>query len=187
MTDEKKRQLAHILLLIFALFLKYLSRWQVILLLLILLGVVVAIVPKLKIKKHFYRRQETVIKNGAVFYILILIVLALIFPLPVVAASWAILALGDGMATLVGRSYQGSLLPWSKSKTYMGSLAFIFFGALGAWLLLKWSMPELSLAMAAAAGLKAALVAAIIESLPGPINDNITVAVSAALTLAFII
>ncbi|MDD2807845.1 MAG: hypothetical protein PHW95_05000 [Patescibacteria group bacterium] len=187
MFKEEKRQVAHIFLLIFALLLKFLQQWQVVLLLLLLLVLTMIIVPKLKIKRHFYRRGETDYKNGGVFYVLVLIVLALIFPLPVVAASWAILALGDGMATLFGRYYRATALAWNKDKTYAGSIAFIIFGSLGAAILLKWMVPNMSWLAVSSVGFKASVVAAIVESLPWKINDNISVAISAAVALAFII
>ena len=187
MFKEEKRQIVHILLFLLAFLLKYLSRWQTIILLCLLLFVVLFIIPRLRAKSHLYRFTERKYSRGAVSYFLILLVLVLIFPLHIVAVSWAILALGDGTATLFGRHFRAKELPWNKNKTYAGSLAFIIFGSLGAFILLKWMVPEISGNQAFFLGLKTTIVAAIVESLPLKFDDNVSVAIASAVTLYFLI
>ncbi|OGY45253.1 MAG: hypothetical protein A2729_00200 [Candidatus Buchananbacteria bacterium RIFCSPHIGHO2_01_FULL_39_14] len=187
MFSEQKRQSVHILLFLLAFFLKYLNRWQAAVLLLILLFVTLFLIPRLKIKSFFYRQLEKKYSQGAVWYFLVLLILVLIFPLPVVAASWAILALGDGTATIIGQNFKAKELPWNKKKSYFGSLAFIFFGVIGAFILLKWMMPDLTNGAAFSIGLKTSLIAAVVESLPWRINDNLTVAVTSAVVLSWLI
>ena len=187
MFREEKRQGIHVLLFLFAFLLKYLSRFQAVGIIFLLLFITLFLVPKLGIKAHLYRQFERKYCEGAIFYFLTLLILVLIFPPMIVAASWAILALGDGMATLVGKNFRAKELMWNKNKTYAGSLAFVFFGTLGALVLLKWMLPDLSLMAAFSLGFKTAIVAAIVESLPIKINDNITVAVTSALVLSFLI
>ena len=114
---------------------------------------------------------------------MILLILVLVFPLYIVAASWAILALGDGTATLIGQNFKAKELPWNRKKSYAGSIAFVVFGALGAFILLKWMLPDLSANAAFFWGFKAALVAAVVESLPLKINDNVSVTVTSALVM----
>ena len=183
--SEEKRQAVHILLLVFAFSLKYLTRFWAVLLLLALLGIMIFLIPKIRLKNYFYRYSENKYSEGAVLYFLVLLILVLIFPLSVVAASWAILALGDGAATLVGKNFKVKELPWNRQKSYAGILAFMVFGTVGAYILLKWMMPELNNALTIS--FKTALIAAIVESLPFKINDNLTVAITSAIVLSFLI
>ena len=44
--------------------------------------------------------------------------------LHIAAAAWAIMALGDGMATVVGEALRGSALPWNRQKTWPGFISF---------------------------------------------------------------
>lgn len=184
MFKEEKRQLVHILLFFLAFLLKYLSRWQAAGLLLLLFFIALFIVPQFQSKSHLYRHFEQKYSQGGILYFLVLFILVLIFSPYVVAVSWAILALGDGMATLFGRHFRARELPWNKKKTYAGSLAFIIFGTLGAFILLKWMLPGFSGGLAIA--LKTTIAAAIVESLPLKINDNITVAVTSAVVLSLL-
>ncbi|MAF13976.1 MAG: hypothetical protein CMI53_03730 [Parcubacteria group bacterium] len=185
MTKEGKRQFVHIALFLVAFLLKYLTKFQAGTLLLVLFAITLYIIPHLRFRSYFYRSFEKKYSQGAVLYFLVLFVLVLIFPLPIVAVSWAVLALGDGSATLVGRHFRARELPWNREKTYAGSLAFIIFGTLGAFILLRWMTPELDNTFSIA--LKTAIVAAIAESFHWQINDNATVAVTSAVVLSFLI
>lgn len=185
MHNEEKRQAIHILLFLLAFLLKYLTSWQAAGMLLLVLFVIVFLVPKIGVKKYFYRRFEDKYSNGAVLYFFILFVLVLIFDLHIVAAAWAILALGDGSATLIGKNLKVRELPWNKDKSYVGTISFIIFGTLGAFIMLKWMAvggPDLL-----SISFKTALVAGIAESLHTKINDNITVAVVSAVTMAILL
>ncbi len=180
MFSEEKRQLVHILLLFLAFLLKYTPRWQAVILLFVLLVATLIFIPRMRMRTYFYRHEENKYSQGAVLYFLVLLILVLVFPLYIVAVSWAVLALGDGAATLVGRHLKCRELPWNRKKSYTGTLAFIIFGTAGALILLKWMMPELSYQTCFIAAAKTAVVAAIIESLPLKINDNVSVAVTSA-------
>lgn len=185
MQSEEKRQAMHILLFLLAFLLKYLTQFQAAGMLLLILFVIIFVVPRLKAKQYFYRRSEDKYSNGAVLYFLVLFVLVLIFDLHIVAVAWAILALGDGSATLIGKNLKVRELPWNKEKSYVGTLSFIIFGTLGAFMMLKWMAvggPDLL-----SISFKTALVASIAESLHMKINDNITVAVVSAVTMAILL
>ncbi len=118
---------------------------------------------------------------GIVLYPLVLLTLVLVFRhrLEVVAAVWAILAFGDGMAAIAGRGLAGPRLPWNPEKSWAGSLAFWIFGALGAAAALWWTLAhqgrETASGFVVAAALVTALIAAFIESLPLELDDNLTV------------
>jgi uncharacterized protein (TIGR00297 family) len=140
-------------------------------------------------------------------------VLAFPSRLDIAAAAWGILALGDGAATLVGRGVFTTInaehaelaernasagsassallvrrrLPWNSEKTVAGTLAFVVCGGLGAVALAWWARPnvtpEPSLAFTIAAPLVAAVAAALVESVPVRLDDNISVPATAAVVL----
>jgi uncharacterized protein (TIGR00297 family) len=105
------------------------------------------------------------------------------------AAMWAILAFGDGMASLVGSTLGGPRLPWNPRKGVIGSLAFVVFGALGAAVLIAWTS-RLPLDLQAwhaprtlGVAFALAIVTAAVESLPTTLDDNLTVPLVGALAL----
>jgi uncharacterized protein (TIGR00297 family) len=125
---------------------------------------------------------------GILLYPLSVLALILIFParLDIVAAAWAILAFGDGAATLVGTRAGGPHLPWNREKTVAGTLAFCACGGLGGVVLAWWTRPA---AMAPApafvlvAPTAAAVVAALVETLPVRLDDNVSVPAAAGAVL----
>lgn len=107
-------------------------------------------------------------------------------------AVLAILAFGDGSATLGGKLLGGPRLPWNRVKTWSGFVSFVLFGSAAATIV-YWgesnqplsSHPGANWTTSFLCGAGAALVAAIAESLPSRINDNLRVGITsiAALTL----
>ena len=123
---------------------------------------------------------------GIVLYPLAVLLLILIFwqRLEVAAAAWGILAFGDGMASVAGMAFGRRKLPWNPRKSWMGSLAYVFFGTIAATVLLQWTAPDkVSWAFALAAAFGATLLAAALESLPQGLDDNIGVPLVSALLL----
>jgi len=129
--------------------------------------------------------------GGILLYPLAVLGLILWFwhSLPLAAAAWGILALGDGMASLVGQALGGPRLPWNPAKGWAGSLAFVVFGTLAAAVLLAWTA-RLPLDLHAwhagrtlGVSLAAALLCALVESVPTTLDDNLTVPLAAALAL----
>jgi len=123
---------------------------------------------------------------GIILYPLSVLLLILIFwqRLEVAAAAWGILAFGDGMASVAGMALGQSKLPWNPRKSWMGTGAYVIFGTLAAAALLQWTAPgRYSVAFALAAGFGAALLAALLESLPQGLDDNLGVPLVAALFL----
>jgi uncharacterized protein (TIGR00297 family) len=132
--------------------------------------------------------------------------------LHIAAGAWALMALGDGMAAVIGeaarrqvvterpaqkataemlrsaqndrlgldwiRSWRGKIaavLPWNREKTWAGFLSFVVAGTVGAYILTRWiasQIPSDKTLMVCAA---AALLGAVLESLPLSLDDNITV------------
>jgi uncharacterized protein (TIGR00297 family) len=115
--------------------------------------------------------------TGIVIYPISVLALILFYrhDLHIVAATWAIMALGDGTAGVAGSALRGPALPWNRAKTWSGFLGFIVAGTAGAYVLTRWAAagvdPEIALRICAAT----ALVGAIVESLPVGLDDNATV------------
>lgn len=124
---------------------------------------------------------------GIILYPLCVLLLILIFwnRLEVAAASWGILAFGDGMASVVGMALGRRKLPWNPRKSWMGTLAYVVFGTAAAAILLQWTAltGRYSWEFAIAIAFGAALVAALLESLPQGLDDNIGVPLVSALFL----
>ncbi len=131
-----------------------------------------------------YRRNEIPSYSGVVCFPLSLFILTLAFwtfaDAPyVVAAGWSLLSIGDGFATLIGRTFGKAALPWNPKKTLPGIIAFIVTGAVGTTILIYWvglrvaAGPSWSFSIVA--GTTSAILCGIVESLPLPVNDNLTV------------
>ena len=98
----------------------------------------------------------------------------------------AVLAFGDGMATIGGTALASNRLPWNRQKSWAGTISFVIFAAPLATLV-YWgdARPAVPLATAAACGIAASLAGAAAESLPGrQLNDNIRVGLAAATAVA---
>jgi uncharacterized protein (TIGR00297 family) len=95
--------------------------------------------------------------------------------LHIAAAAWAIMALGDGMATVVGEAVGGSALPWNRQKTWSGFISFAVAGTVGAYLLTRWTAPEIPPGKTLTVCAATALLGAVFESIPIPLDDNVTV------------
>jgi dolichol kinase len=83
-----------------------------------------------------------------------------------IAASLIILALGDGLSTLIGRA-GSKRLPWNRKKTIEGSVAFIVGSLPGFFFVGPIILPV-------------AFVAAVVESIDWPIDDNLMIPVVCA-------
>ncbi|HVZ21627.1 MAG TPA: hypothetical protein VG871_11220, partial [Vicinamibacterales bacterium] len=120
--SENARQAVHMAMGGFALLLRWLAWWQAAALAAIALAFNLFALPRLA--RGLYRpgdHERGV--HGIVFYPMSVLLLLLLFPRSpaVVAAAWGILAIGDGVATLVGRAVGGRRWPWNREKTLAGS------------------------------------------------------------------
>ena len=135
--------------------------------------------------KYLWRGDEERrgLSLGIVFYPLSVLLLILIYwrHLEVAAAVWGILAFGDGMASLAGRGLGGPALPWNPAKSWSGTFTYWLCGGIGAAVLLGHTLLEQEAAGPAqwpfwiAVAAAAAALAAIIESLPMAVDDNLSV------------
>src|SRR5438552_8091645 len=126
-------------------------------------------------------RHERGYDFGIVMYPIAVCLLIIVFRdrIEIAGAVWAILAFGDGFATLAGKAIRGPRLPWNSDKTWSGFAAFIAFGFVGAeyaYRFLGGTTPEI---------VSVTLIAcAIVESLPLRIDDNFTVPLAGAAVMA---
>ena len=206
--SENARQWVHIASGAFAILLRWLTWWQAALLALTALAFNLLLLPRLG-GHQIYRPAEVArgFPLGILLYPLSVLLLILTFPsrLDIVAAAWAILAVGDGMATLVGtlnakpvreKGFVASLarlafpqgrLPWNPDKTLAGTTAFIVCAGAAGVALAWWVRPSVTplppLAFALLAPLVAAIVAGFVESIPVKLDDNLSVPATAAVVL----
>jgi uncharacterized protein (TIGR00297 family) len=128
---------------------------------------------------------------GILLYPLAVLGLVLFFwnSLWLAAAVWAVVAFGDGMASILGNAVGGPRWPFNPRKTVAGTLAFVVFGTLGAAVLIAWTT-RLPLDLHAwhaprtlGVALALALLTALVEALPTTVDDNVTVPLVGALAL----
>ena len=185
---EIARQLVHILVGTIALSLRWLAWWQAAVL------AVGAVLFNLFVLPHISRSVfrpgdlDAPLKSGIVIYPLAVLALVLAFPerLDIVAASWGVLAAGDGFATLIGAHARTPPLSWNRAKSTGGLIAFVVFGAAAAIGLALWtdadrSTPPIWWLVAAPA--IAAIIAGCVETAPIRLNDNISVPATAAIVM----
>jgi len=107
-------------------------------------------------------------------------------------AALAVLAFGDGSATLGGMLIRGRQLPWNPKKTIVGTVCFILvatpMAALVYWgeahdVCQATGFPRVDFGLALLAALTAAVAAALVESLPVRTNDNLRVGTTAAIVI----
>ena len=125
-------------------------------------------------------RHERGYDEGIVLYPFAVLLLILVFRdrLHYAAIAWALLAFGDGVATLAGKAMPIGPLPWNRDKSWGGFLAFLVAGAAMALAIAYWMGYPHPVVV-----LIASLAAAITESLPLRVDDNLTVPAAAAVAL----
>jgi uncharacterized protein (TIGR00297 family) len=79
------------------------------------------------------------------------------------------------MASVVGESRGGTPLPHNPEKTWSGFGAFVLAGTAGAYVLTRWVTPTASPKSVLVVSAAAALVGALVESLPIRLDDNLSV------------
>jgi uncharacterized protein (TIGR00297 family) len=189
---ELARRIVHVSCVAFALLLRFLTWPQAALLAISAFLFNWQVLPRL-FGRGMWRKADVArgYPVGILAYPLAVLGLILVFHdrLWMAAAGWGILAVGDGMAGLVGQAAGGPRLPWNASKGWAGVVAFVLFGTAAAALLAAWTL-RLPLAAAAAhwprtigVALALALVCALVESLPTTLDDNVTVPLATALAL----
>jgi uncharacterized protein (TIGR00297 family) len=174
----------------FALLLRVLTWWQAALCAVGALLFNAFALPRLG-GRSFYRAADTArgFPLGILLYPVAVLLLILVFPrrLDIAASAWGILAVGDGAATLVGRRSRGLRLRWNADKSWPGTIAFMVGGAAAGVFLAWWTRPAIEPAPAwwfvVAAPIAAAIIAALVETIPVRLDDNLSVPAIAALVI----
>ena len=107
-----------------------------------------------------------------------------------VAAVWGLLAVGDGMASIVGQAVGGPRLPWNPRKGWAGFTAFVVCGGLAAALLSVWTLempPSAALSpWVLVVVVPVTLLCALVESVPTTLDDNFTVPLVGGIAVALV-
>jgi len=168
----------------FALLLRWIPWWQAVALAAAALAFNLYVLPRLRVNLYRPGESERGV-HGIIWYPLAVLLLLVTFPRrpDIAAAAWGILAIGDGIATLAGRAIGGPRWPWNREKTLSGSAAFAIGGAAAGIFLAWWCRPAVlpppAFAFTIAAPILAALAAALVETLPVRLDDNLSVAATA--------
>lgn len=131
------------------------------------------------------RRREENWMEAVVGYMVPVLIPLVIFPgrAEFGLMTLQIIALGDGSATLGGILLGGRRLPWNRSKTFSGLFCFAIVGSLAStYSFWGESRPAIPVGTAFLICGSAALMAAIVESLPIRSNDNLRVGTTALFT-----
>jgi dolichol kinase/phosphoserine phosphatase len=111
-----------------------------------------------------------------VYFAIGILLTLLLFPAPASSAAIAIFALGDSTASIFGRYFGRTPLPFNKDKSLEGSATGFFFAFLAG-----------SVFVSPLIALTGAAVAMFVEYLPLPVNDNILIPLSTALALTLLV
>src|SRR5208337_914943 len=148
------RKIVHMAMLIFAFLLPYLTWRQAAACALLALLFNVVVLPRLgaDLRKSPAGASDAGVWTGIVIYPISVLALILLYrhDLHIVGATWAIMALGDGTASVAGGALRGPALPWNRQKTWSGFLGFIGAGTAGAYVLTRWISLGIALRVAPA-------------------------------------
>ncbi len=108
-----------------------------------------------------YERQDEYFK-GPMMFALGALLSVILFPINVAAACIAVLAAGDSVSTLVGKTYGKHALPINRKKTWEGSIAFLIMAFIVLWF------------FDPAKAMYIAPIAMFVEMLPR-VDDNLTI------------
>ncbi len=97
-----------------------------------------------------------------------------------------LIGLGDGFAYICGKRFGRKKLPWNPEKSWAGTIGFVLFSApvasLAFWL--EAQNPVVPFALAATCCGIAAVIAALAESWPTQLTDNLRVGLAAAMAVS---
>jgi len=113
--------------------------------------------------------------TSPVFFGVGIMLALLVFPASISNAAIAIFTLGDSLATLLGRKFGKHVFPYNKGKKVEGTLFGFLFACIGSSLFVN---PSKALAGAAAGML--------METLPTPLNDNVTIPLISGMTMLIV-
>lgn len=113
--------------------------------------------------------------TAPIFFALGIVSPLIIFPAPLSYASIAILTLGDGFANIFGRKFGSVTFLFNKGKNLEGSVFGFLFASVGA----MFFVDPVKAFIGAAVGM-------LVECLPLPVSDNLTIPLASGLVLTVI-
>lgn len=114
--------------------------------------------------------------RGAVFYFLGILLALMLFEDKIAYSAIIVTTVGDSASTMVGLNYGKNKLPYNREKSIEGTIA----GFIAAFLALNLLLPPIYAALASFVGL-------LFESLPIPLDDNITIPLSVGILLTLVL
>jgi len=111
--------------------------------------------------------------TAPIFFALGIMLALIVFPPPVSYGAIAVFTLGDSFATLFGKKFGRHVYPYNKGKKVEGTLLGLLIAWLGAWLFIGNPFRAFV----------GATVGMFVETLPAPVNDNLTIPFFSGLTL----
>lgn len=177
---ESLRKLTHIAIGFCAILLRWLTPYQA------AAVAAVAIVFNWLVLPHVGGRRIARSSRGTDFGLIVypVVVLALLLVFrnqPAIAGTaWVILAFGDGAATLIGRAVGGPRVPWNSEKTVLGFFGFLEVGIPAGYAISLFLSDSPTVLPRFVIITIAVVIAAIVESLPLGIDDNLSVPIAAA-------
>ncbi len=110
-----------------------------------------------------------------IFFAAGIILSLFVFPVTIGYVSIAVLTLGDSSASIFGKRFGRTVIPFNRSKKLEGSFLGFFIAFSGTLVFID-----------PLRGLAAAAVGMLVESIPSPINDNISIPILSGLTAMFL-
>jgi dolichol kinase len=199
--SEMKRKVEHITPLAFAFTLTIFPKGLIFVL--AILSIIYGLFVSKRVVKGTLREHEITkgFSLGKAAYGIMIFLLLVMFNrrMYVVAGAWALLALGDGSASIFGSMYGTRKLPWNKDKSWAGLIAFLVVGTLACTFFLWYiqatgdvgrtmdnAFVNLDLGMLFTIGALTAFACAVAETIRQPIDDNILVPGLAAVLISLL-
>jgi uncharacterized protein (TIGR00297 family) len=192
MRREFKKQLSYVSLGFSTFAIPFLEAWQILLAMAIFAISIAYIPPRTKLFAAIAEKIDleagfliTATRFSFSFLILAVFALTLNFPLYLLSAAIAIVAFGDGLATLFGWLYGN----FKQEKTLSGSLAFLTFGSIAAFLSSSWyifwraAQAQVSYEFLFFLAVIGGVVGALVESVSTQANHSLTVPLGSAMAM----
>jgi uncharacterized protein (TIGR00297 family) len=187
--SEDARKIIHIGFGVCALLLRYITWWEAALVAGTAIAFNLLVMPR--VGHRIYRAGDHARRftSGIVLYPVAVLFLVLVFSdrLDIAAAAWGILAVGDGMSSVIGKRFGRRRIPWNREKSVAGSMALFLLGGAAGAALAWWCRPQVIppayMWFSLGAPFVAALVAAFVETIPVRLDDNLSVPGSAGAVL----
>lgn len=140
------------------------------------------------LRTHVSRRDEPDFYNSALSYPVMVLGTLLVFPSHAEFAMVVVIliALGDGFAYICGKRFGRAKLPWNPEKSWAGTIGFVVFAApvasLAFWM--EAQNPDVPYLLALTCCTFATVAAALAESWPTQLTDNLRVGLTGALAIS---